>query len=297
MTGNGRIKVRNTRLGLFLLAVTCCTISPAWAAKDEQQQKLFSFGVVADVQWGDKNARGARHYREALGKLEECVAELNQHDLVFTLELGDIIDGNETAEKTLADLERVLEVYNRLEMPKFFVIGNHCLTAGKEVLHQKLGVESFYYDFTFPEAEGFRFVVLDGNDAGYGVIGQEQLEWLKERLMRASQNGERIIIFNHFALLEAAAKHHRMKDPQPVLELMDEAGCVVAYFAGHDHAGGYAERDGVHHVTVKGVVEAPANNAYAVIEVYPTVIKEIGYGEEPSREMKLKVPQTTEQED
>ena len=62
---------------------------------------------------------------------------------------------------------------------------------------------------------------------------------------------------------------------------------VVAYFAGHDHAGGYAVRRGVHHVTVKGMVEAPTENAYAVVEVYQDRLREIGCGKEPTRELRL----------
>ena len=209
-------------------------------AGDDGEKKLFSFGVMADVQWGDKETRGTRHYRVSLDKLKKCVEDLNGRDLAFTIQLGDLIDGNSTPEKTLSDLDRVSKVYDGLSMPKYHVVGNHCLAAGKESLRQRLGLSSFYYDFTVPSAEGWRFIVLDGNDAGYGVLGREQLKWLKSRLQRARGNGERVIVFNHFALIERAARHHRMKTPQPVLELINESGCVVAYFAGHDHAGGYA---------------------------------------------------------
>jgi hypothetical protein len=47
--------------------------------------------------------------------------------------------------------------------------------------------------------------------------------------------GERVICFCHFALLKEAARDHRMARPEPLLEAMDDAGCVVAWFAGHDH--------------------------------------------------------------
>jgi len=261
-------------------------LTPRAAA--EEGRRLFAFGVVADVQYAEKEAEGARHYRESLENLEECVAELNRHDLAFTIELGDIIDGNVTPEKTLSDLDTITGIYKLLEMPKYYVVGNHCLNAGKDALREKLGRESFYYDFTVPEAGGFRFVVLDGNDAGYGVLGEKQLEWLRDTLADACANDHKVILFNHLALLEAAAAHHRMQEPGPVLDAMDEAGCVIAYFAGHDHAGGYAERNGVHHVTAKGMVEASEQNAYAVIEVYPDKLEEIGFGAEPSRGMSVK---------
>jgi len=284
-------KIWRVSLCALSLAIAWSASGSVFAADGSPQEKLFSFGIIADVQYGDKDTRGARHYREGLDKLKECVGELNKQELAFTIQLGDIIDGNK--EKTHSDLESVLEEYDKLTMPKYHVVGNHCLTAGKNTLHQKLDLDKFYYDFTIPVAKGWRFVVLDGNDAGYGVLGKEQLAWLESRLAHASDNREKVIVFNHFGLLKSAARH-RMKTPEPVLKLIDKSGCVVAYFAGHDHRGGYAFQDGIHHVTVKGIVEAPIDNAYAVIEVYSTKLREVGYGKEPSRELEFPVPQSTE---
>lgn len=286
---NGTGRLRKTLCRLAVLVFVCFLFRASPAADAGEQRPLFSFGLLADVQYADKETKGARHYRESLARLEQCVAELNRRPLAFTIELGDLIDGNETPETTLADLETVLGAYQKLHSPRYYVVGNHCLNAGKEVLRARLGLENFYYDFTAPGAGKYRFVVLDGNDTGYGILGETQLEWLSSRLTHASENGERVVIFCHFALLESAAPHHRMKEPEPVLELIDAAGCVLAYFAGHDHAGGYAERNGVHHVTVRGMVEAPQDGAFAVIEVYPARLMELGFGEEPSREMTLEV--------
>jgi hypothetical protein len=44
-------------------------------------------------------------------------------------------------------------------------------------------------------------------------------------------------------------------------------------------------------VTLKGMVEAPVENAYALIELHPDKIEETGFGKEPSRELSLKVAQ------
>ena len=275
---------KNSLVALCLLLMLGCGTT---TVKRSQRREAFSFGVIADIQYADKDTRGARHYRESLGKLKECVEDLDRRELAFTIQLGDFIDGNKTPEKTLSDLNSVLEVYNTLSMPKYHVVGNHCLTVGKKELQEKLGLRSFYYDFTVPAAQGWRFVVLDGNDAGYGVLGETQLEWLSSKLAEARADKEKVIVFNHFALLNSAARRHRMKMPDPVLNLITESGCVVAYFAGHDHAGGYAFQDGIHHITLKGMVQAPISNAYAVIEVSPTKLEEIGFGKEPSREMKM----------
>ena len=152
------------------------------------------------------------------------------------------------------------------------------LGAGAD--NQRYGLQRFYYDFTVRAAPGWRFVVLDGNDAGYGGVGKEQRAWFRAVLARAAASHERVICFCHYALLKEAARGHRMATPEPLLEALDRAGCVAAWFAGHDHAGGYAVRNGVHHVTLKGMVEAPEKNAYAFIELHPDHLREIGAGAE-----------------
>ncbi len=256
------------------------------------QEKVF-FGVVADVQYADKEANGSRHYSASLGKLEACVEELNRRKPAFTIQLGDLIDGNGTPESTLADLDRVLASYRALAMPTYHVVGNHCLSAGKAELRQRLGLASFYYDFTVPEARGWRFVVLDGNDAGYGRIGEEQLSWLQERLTEARANGETVVVFNHFPLAEGAAGQHRMNDAEPLQRMLRDSGCVVAYMAGHDHAGGYVRQDGIHHITIKGMVETPNTTAFALVGLSAASLTETGFGREPSRTLLLdQRPQT-----
>ncbi|NQU45287.1 hypothetical protein HQ520_18545 [bacterium] len=267
----------------LLLSAACNSSSAVRGWKSEP----FAFGVVADVQYGDKETKGDRHYRESIDRLREAVAELNRKDLAFTIELGDMIDGNKPREKTLEDLDTVLDVYHTLSMPTYYVIGNHCLNAGKETLHEKIGLDSFYYDFALPAAPGWRFVVLDGNDAGYGVLGDAQLAWLSATLAEARNSGEKVIVFNHFPQVKDAKQESLAKNPVSGEQLIDESGCVVAYFAGHNHRGGYALQNGVHHVTIHGMVEAPVENAYAVVTVYPTKIIITGYGKEPSRELDL----------
>jgi len=253
------------------------------------EERLPAFGVVADIQYGDKAGGDGRDYRGSLGRLERGVETLRAQPLDFVIQLGDVIDGQPTnAAATAQDLDAVLSVFNRLSVPKYHVVGNHCLNAGTNALLQKLGLERAYYAFAVPRAAGWRFVVLDGNDAGYGVVSEPQLAWFRQTLDQAQQAGEKVICFCHFALLQAAAEHDRMAQPEALLKLLDEHPCAVAWIAGHDHAGGYALRRQVHHLTLRGLVEAPTNGtAFARIELAGDRLLERGYGSEPSREMVL----------
>ena len=58
-------------------------------ARSVDASPLFSFGLVADVQYADKPDRPPRLYRDSLERLRECVTELNRHPLDFTIQLGE----------------------------------------------------------------------------------------------------------------------------------------------------------------------------------------------------------------
>ncbi|CAI5460397.1 unnamed protein product [Closterium sp. Yama58-4] len=84
-------------------------------AESAPEQPLFSFGVVADIQYADKDTRTSsdgrqQRYREAPGKLAAAVAAFNeaQPPLSAVVTLGDIVDGRDTEEATLEDFRVVL---------------------------------------------------------------------------------------------------------------------------------------------------------------------------------------------
>ncbi len=55
---------------------------------------------------------------------------------------------------------------------------------------------------------------------------------------------------------------------------------VIAYFAGHDHCGGYfRDKNNIHHITFAAVLETPPNsNAYATIKVFDDKVSVEGVG-------------------
>ena len=81
------------------------------------------------------------------------------------------------------------------------------------------------------------------------------------------------------------------EQPQPmerpnIDDLLARYPCVAAYLNGHNHAGNYAERDGIHYLTLKGMVDTE-KTAYAVIEVYQDRLAVKGFGLEKDRVMPL----------
>ena len=269
-------------------ALACAVLCAAVCSADQPVQ----FGVVADVQYANKGEAGGRGYGGSLGRLADCVSNFNSRPLAFVIELGDIIDGYpQDSARSRKDLGDVLGVFRQFRQPCHAVIGNHCLTTGTNTLAQAFGVPTFHYEFTVAGAKGWRFIVLDGTDAGYGILSSTQIAWFRATLERAKARGERVLCFCHFALLKEAAADFRLAQPEPVLEAICAAGNVAAWFAGHEHNGGYVFTNGVHHVTFKAMVESPSN-AYAVVGLEPARIRVTGFGREESRTLELATPLT-----
>jgi len=304
----------------FLRAIAGATIGTGLGqrcrAADEAspQEPEFTFGVVADVHYGDCPSVGSRYYRASLRKLAECVREFKAKKVDFAVQLGDFI------EKDFAAFDRLRPIWNRLAMPKYHVLGNHDLSGvtdqKKNAVAAKLGMKSRYYSF---EVKGWRFIVLDGNDVSVvgvfprqgnpryeeglamqkrvakmnkpntpdwnGGMGSEHTAWLKEELEKASSAGENVILFCHFPVFPPNV--HNLWNDDEVLGIIESNQCVRAYVNGHNHAGNYGERNGVHYLTLKGMCETE-ENAYAIIEVHADHLKVMGYGREPGRVLKLR---------
>ena len=292
----------------FYLLIIIGLISVCTASAVEAAAPIFRFGVAADAQYCDTANRGTRYYRASLTKLQECVTDFNSRDdLTFVIHLGDFID------RKFASFDQLLPIYQQLKMPAYHVLGNHdfyVASADKSKVPQKLGLEKPYYDFVY---HSWRFVVLDGNDlslyalpkggAKYkvaeamlqslkakeasnaydwnGGIGAEQIAWLQQTLANAEQAGEKVIVFCHFPIFP---KHsHNLWNDTELIDAIEPYKCVVAYINGHNHRGHYGKKNGIHYLTVHGMVETPDQNAYAVFEVYKDRLNIIGYGREPSR--------------
>ncbi len=161
------LRYSKTFLAILILAL------PIWG---EDKQSLFSFGVIADIQYADQDTHGLRHYRESMEKLQECSAALNAKKLAFVIQLGDLVDGG------IDNLDRILPVFDQIRAPKYHVLGNHDFCAERSVLLKRLNMPAAYYQFSEP---GWRFAVLDGMNvsvAGRWPQGSDNL-----------RNGRRIL--------------------------------------------------------------------------------------------------------
>ncbi len=268
---------------------------------------ILRFGAIADCQFANVPSNGPRHYKLAKTKLAEAVDELNTEELDFAIHLGDFID------RDWASFDAVAPIYARLKTERYHLLGNHDFEVAddrKADVPGRLGLTARYYDFT---RAGWRFIVLDGNQLSLyahpkgsyanaistayhrrlapapptynGAVGADQLAWLESKLKEAEAAGERVILFNHFPLLPAGP-HTLWNAPEVLERVSPYAGTVAAWINGHNHAGGHAERGGIHFLTLNGMLDTETN-AYAVIELFPDRLEVIGRGRQPSLTLKF----------
>ncbi|XP_063077273.1 manganese-dependent ADP-ribose/CDP-alcohol diphosphatase-like [Engraulis encrasicolus] len=155
------------------------------------EPSLFSFGIIADVQYADiddesnfKQTR-KRYYRNSLKLLQNAIDAwiVEKVKPSFILQLGDIIDAfNKTHDASQSALDTVLRECER-GPPMHFVWGNHEFynfsrdTLLSSALNSKchsghLLDNHDFYAYHFSPAPKFRFVLIDSYDMA--IIGHDE---------------------------------------------------------------------------------------------------------------------------
>ncbi len=302
---------------LALFACAACLVQVAALSQEPEkrtpaqtprsaERPAVSFGVLADIQYADKPAAGRREYRKSIEKLKECSAALQSQKLDFVIQLGDATDDGAD------DMRAVLSILKGLPVPTRHVVGNHDLYASRDHILKRLSLPRAYYDFS---VRNWRFIVLDGMQVSVGrgwpesspnyqkaarmlanlrqagarnatewngAVGEEQREWLRVTLADAAARRQRAMVFCHFPVLaESCRPEHLLWDHREVLAVLDSAPALVAYLNGHDHRGGYAVRNGVHYLTLPGMVESEVEQSCNVAEAYSDRV-EVHYPGKPA---------------
>jgi manganese-dependent ADP-ribose/CDP-alcohol diphosphatase len=281
-------------------------LNEAISKNQQSQQPLFSFGIITDVQYCDCDANGTIYYRSSLLKLDEALKSLKKASPDFVVNLGDLIDRDFNSYKPVS------KIIDSSGIKVYHITGNHDYSVEKKFLN-KLPVlnssKTGYYSFT---EKGFRFIFLNGNEISIyvskrkasitsatsylevlknegaknamdwnGGISKTQLDWLDNQLSQSAQNNEKVIIFCHFPVWPQDV--YNLLNYNEVLMVFEKYDHIVAYFAGHNHNGNYGNRNMVHFVTMKGMVETEKNSSYSLVEVYSNKIWINGYGREKSQ--------------
>jgi predicted phosphodiesterase len=269
--------------------------SPLLAASPEVRP-ILRVGLMTDLHYADKDSTKTRFYREALGKLNEAVAFMNQEKPACVIELGDFIDQAPSVEQELEWLKTMEQHYARLAMPRHYVLGNHCvgtLTKAEFAAHTGAAL-SGYSAF---EQNGIRFILLDAcfreDGIAYGRsnfhwkdshIPPQELSWLKDELARAT--GPVIILAHQRLDLDAA---HAVKNAAEVRALLEKSKKVLAVFQGHSHKNDLQQINGIPYCTLAAMIEGTGeeNNSYTLLDILPdSSLRLKGFRKQTSRTLK-----------
>ena len=275
---------------------------PAVAA----QRRPLRFGLMTDMHYADRERSGTRYYRDSMLKMQEAIREFNRSNLDFIIELGDMKDMPQSADpaQTLRDLDHIESIFGRFDGARYHALGNHdmdCISKEEFLAHTTntgRAKGKSYYSFA---ARGVRCIVLDANFNAdltpycrgnfkwtSAQIPPQQLEWLEAEL--AAHSNQPTLIFLHQLLdhFSGVNKNVCVSNAAEVVAIIERHPQVLAVFQGHHHPGHYSHRNGIHYVTLNGMIEkaAPAHNSFAIVELSPSgEITITGFRDCPSRKL------------
>ena len=265
-------------------------------------EPVLKVGLVADPQYADKPTAGNRHYRESLWKLEDPIDTFNINNVDFVQSLGDIIDID------WESYDSIMPIYDKLnpDIENYHLLGNHDFaidTTHLKNMLDRLSMPDFYYSYS---KEGWRFIVLDATDYTYysnilhkhdikqvdlyfentkeksnnhpwnGAIGEEQQNWLKQELLSATSLDQKVILFSHSPIRPQGNPHNLWNDYE-IVDIVESSSNVVAFINGHNHSGGYVFKNGIHYITICGMVDTKLNS-YGILEIYKDSLVLAGHG-------------------
>lgn len=267
------------------------------------------FGVATDAQYCDCEPRNNRFYRQGLPRLQAWVEQVNHLQPDFTVHLGDLID------RDLSSYQPMMETLQKLNVQYYLTLGNHEFSVADSLKQKVTGMMCLQNRYCGFEEDRWQFFFLDGTEISLfawpkdhpthkvaeamldslesegavnalewnGAIGSKQIAWLGDKLTDACANQQKVILFCHYPIYPPHPLN--LWNFEEMLALIGEYPCVKGWFAGHNHEGGYAQKDGVHHVTFSGMVDSEDQTAWATVEVDNNSIRIRGQGRQKSYEL------------
>jgi len=188
---------------------------------------------------------------DADDRLGVFVERMNNVGVDFILQLGDFCRPYERNRP-------FLDIWNRFAGPRHHVLGNHDMDGGftheQTMAYWQMPVK--YHSF---DAQGYHFVVLDGNDKkqdpapGYArYIGTKQRDWLETDLAETELP---TFLFSHQSLEHPGGVENHVV-VRAILEAANkQAGWqkVVAAFSGHHHIDYYKTISDIHYVQINSM--------------------------------------------
>ena len=252
----------------LVVVVTLC----AFGAESD----LVRIGIVTDVHVHDTDSPnefgGAKVMVNYAERLTAFVDAMSAWPADTIIDLGDFVNGIFVMGADLGDPARIpslladgVSILSGFDGPIHHVIGNHDVyDLSKEEYLAGIGAESTYYSF---DLGAYHVIILDaqftkeGADYGHvswmvqGTIPEHELTWLRDDL--ASTDKPTVVCVHQPLDVDYSftAGGSPTSNHLDVRDVLAGSGNVIAVFQGHAHDINYSLIDGIHYVTIAGMVD------------------------------------------
>ena len=216
------------------MATTGLLLNSCFSSKN----KSIRFGLVTDSHYADREPAGNRHYRESLGKMQECIEVMNKEKVDFLIHLGDFKDQDQSqkTENTLEYLRTLETEFSKFDGPRYHCVGNHDVDSITKqqfltnVENTGIPKDKSYYSF---DSGDFHCVVLDSNfhedgrdhyfkegaDWKNTNMPKSELEWLSKDLKSTDLP---VLIFAHHPLhkYEAHGGSYQVRNYEEIQQIL-----------------------------------------------------------------------------
>ncbi len=169
-----------------------------------------------------------------------------------------------------------------------------------------LSMPNFYYSYV---KKNWRFIVLDATDVSYYAnklhqrtieeidayyrlaegkenhhpwnsgIGKKQQDWMMAELDEAQSLNQKVILFSHMPLRPEHMTN--LWNCEEIAKIIEGFPNVVAFINGHNHEGGYVFHNGIHYITIFGMLDTEISS-YGILDIYQDSLVIKGYGNQKS---------------
>lgn len=222
------------------------------------------FLQVTDVHLTPENREAFHNLIEEFNAMEDKYADF----VVFS---GDNIDSPREE-----DLQAFLDEVKRLKFKAYVVIGNHDVFVSdgfdKKLYMKKVRRELGFYHSAKPHyvfrKKDVVFIIVDGAKevipGPNGYFRDSELHWLEKKLQKYS--AKKIVIIQHFPLLDYRVKGHITYKREKYLQLLENYPNVMSIVSGHFHENREERIGNTYHIATENFV---GKGYYKIIEVSP----------------------------
>lgn len=196
----------------------------------------------------------------------------------FVVVLGDLVQ-DDTPENDKNNVSYIVKSFDKIDRPVHYAAGNHdTVNISEFEFAELLKVDRLYYSF---DQGSLHFIVLFSRAAKHkdAVIGNEQLEWLKQDLDKTPL---KTIVFIHAGLadqnlqgnpwFECSPEYALVINRKIVRGILEKSNKVVAVFNSHLHWDRKHVHNSIPYYTIQSLTENEddkgiASEAYAIIDI------------------------------